>query len=471
MHVRNNEAIKKSKESGFTDIMAYPDWQRLGMTGFTADLRNKLFLRCAEVAAMGADKHKPLTVEAMFIDEHGNTEYHKTFRYNHFWEFTKLYDDVNENFWGESYDRVSFEFGPSGSDSFESMSIVNSVRTDYGTHVSEIASWAAEHIRWFLNKKHKIDLKPKQIIDRMRVLSRWSIDAPEFSGQTKEVLTTKFSEFGFTPEMSQKFKQSLERSEIVNKLVDFYHAKKNAEENELIRKQSKAIVRPTAIKQLVDASSKDRMSCSLFLAEGDSAMNGIRKCRTAAIHGGFSLGGKFVNSLYRSPAQLMKASRDASKDSKAKLLMDALGLSFNQSHENMRYGNIYIMTDADYDGYCITAQLLLFFRKFWPGLFDEKRVHQVMSPIVIAKNKKDTKLYYSLEEFQVDEQMLIKNKYDIRYIKGLAAIEPVDYKELIVNPVLKTFTNDDAVKKDVKIAMSNTFGFGGHNACVLFKKL
>ncbi|WP_340076986.1 beta-ketoacyl-ACP synthase II [Leptobacterium sp. I13] len=33
------------------------------------------------------------------------------------------------------------------------------------------------------------------------------------------------------------------------------------------------------------------------------------------------------------------------------------------------------------------------------------------------------------------------------------------------------FTFNKAQKRDVKIAMSNTFGFGGHNACVLFKKL
>jgi len=33
------------------------------------------------------------------------------------------------------------------------------------------------------------------------------------------------------------------------------------------------------------------------------------------------------------------------------------------------------------------------------------------------------------------------------------------------------FTFNKAVKKEVNYAMSNTFGFGGHNACVLFKKI
>lgn len=32
------------------------------------------------------------------------------------------------------------------------------------------------------------------------------------------------------------------------------------------------------------------------------------------------------------------------------------------------------------------------------------------------------------------------------------------------------FTFNKAQKRDVKVALSNTFGFGGHNACVLFKK-
>ena len=39
-----------------------------------------------------------------------------------------------------------------------------------------------------------------------------------------------------------------------------------------------------------------------------------------------------------------------------------------------------------------------------------------------------------------------------------------------IDPKLN-LTLNKAQKRDVKVAMSNTFGFGGHNACVLFKKI
>ncbi len=65
-------------------------------------------------------------------------------------------------------------------------------------------------------------------------------------------------------------------------------------------------------------------------------------------------------------------------------------------------------------------------------------------------------------------------------IEAIASILAI--KNGIVPPTINHFTDDDQIdpklnftfnkpqKRDVKIAMSNTFGFGGHNACVLFKK-
>ncbi|MDG1269867.1 MAG: beta-ketoacyl-[acyl-carrier-protein] synthase II, partial [Ulvibacter sp.] len=39
-----------------------------------------------------------------------------------------------------------------------------------------------------------------------------------------------------------------------------------------------------------------------------------------------------------------------------------------------------------------------------------------------------------------------------------------------IDPSLN-LTLNKAQEREVNIAMSNTFGFGGHNACVLFRKL
>jgi 3-oxoacyl-[acyl-carrier-protein] synthase II len=56
-------------------------------------------------------------------------------------------------------------------------------------------------------------------------------------------------------------------------------------------------------------------------------------------------------------------------------------------------------------------------------------------------------------------------------------------KHGIVPPTINHFNDDDNIdselnftfsspqKRDISIAMSNTFGFGGHNACVIFKKI
>lgn len=66
-------------------------------------------------------------------------------------------------------------------------------------------------------------------------------------------------------------------------------------------------------------------------------------------------------------------------------------------------------------------------------------------------------------------------------VEGIASILSIEHG--IVPPTINhevpdenidpelNLTLNKAQKRDVKIAMSNTFGFGGHNACILFKKL
>ena len=66
-------------------------------------------------------------------------------------------------------------------------------------------------------------------------------------------------------------------------------------------------------------------------------------------------------------------------------------------------------------------------------------------------------------------------------IEAIASILAMKYS--IVPPTINHATVDETIdpslnltlnkaqKRDIKYALSNTFGFGGHNACVLFRRM
>ena len=65
-------------------------------------------------------------------------------------------------------------------------------------------------------------------------------------------------------------------------------------------------------------------------------------------------------------------------------------------------------------------------------------------------------------------------------IEAISVILSIQYG--VVPPTINHFTDDEnidrninftfnnAQKREVNVAMSNTFGFGGHNACVVMRK-
>lgn len=204
----------------------------------------------------------------------------------------------------------------------------------------------------------------------------------------------------------------------------------------------------TKILKLIDAQRKgDRGICILGIYEGLSAISAVRQFRDTQTIGAFPLKGKFIN------VSEMKSS-EIIKNDEAVQLLASLGLKLGEEPKGLRYGRVYIYTDADPDGNHIAASLINFFNRFWPELFDQGRIYKVMTPLVVAKKGKDSLSFYTNDEF---DKWQTRNKvagWNVEYKKGLAALENAEYEEIIKNPKLVQIKND----KDYKESLNAWFG-------------
>lgn len=65
-----------------------------------------------------------------------------------------------------------------------------------------------------------------------------------------------------------------------------------------------------------------------------------------------------------------------------------------------------------------------------------------MTPLVVAKNKKDSLNFYTTQDFEEWASKTQTTKWNIEYKKGLAALEDTDYEAIIESPVLLRLNND-----------------------------
>jgi DNA gyrase subunit B len=192
--------------------------------------------------------------------------------------------------------------------------------------------------------------------------------------------------------------------------VEEHNVRKRIEEETTKRKQQKAMNEQLTVKtkqffvdKLVDASAKnDRHQCELLIVEGDSASQGLRTNRTSLTQGFYCLKGKSLgNTFYLQPQDILKKEVLVG-------LMKSLGLKFGQkaTKQNLRYGRISILTDADVDGDQIAAMLALFFYKFWPELYTDGIIVRMITPILVCSKDNHKLYFYTDKEFSEHDEKL-----------------------------------------------------------------
>ena len=217
--------------------------------------------------------------------------------------------------------------------------------------------------------------------------------------------------------------------------------KEDKEVNSELKKLSK-----TKIAKLTDAIGKDRSKCSLFLGEGDSALNFMMNVRDPEIHGCLPLRGKILNVHGVTPKKVI--SNQALLD-----IMTAIGLKIGEKAHpnNLRYGRVYIATDEDEDGKNIMALIVNFLFRFWPELFQEDFLFKFSTPFIIAHKGKQTKYIYA-DDYPEFQNNLSKWKgWAITRAKGLGALEEEDWKHALAKPELIPITDDGSLEETLDL--------------------
>ena len=270
---------------------------------------------------------------------------------------------------------------------------------------------------------------------------------PTYSSQTKECLTTPVERFSMEEnykfEVPTKFLNQINKSELVNIVLDWYKQKLEVEDQKTLRKLNKqAKTKMRNNDKFIDANSRKTKDRELWIFEGDSARAGFRQARNPQTQAAYMLRGVILNVLGMGPTKIM-ANKELSD------LITILGLQWGQKNDvdKLNFGKIVIATDADYDGSKIAGLLLTFFNLF-PELFEAKMICRSISPIILATKGKDVKRYYKIEDFKKDEPTL--KGYKILYIKGLGTLNAVEYKQMLQAPVYQYFTKDDLADMSIK---------------------
>ena len=431
---------KKTKEH-FTKTTFELDFSRFDTQNkfYTEEFVEILHKRCIDAAVANPGIEVIFNV---YDKTFSSIEYSETWKFDKFDEYIDLYSEYADN---DNFTKDLIYFGDSQKKVWVSpcgnlnIGFVNGAECSKGTHIRAIRNEINQSINEYLLKKEKIDVGTRGIDSKYSMFIIIDVVNPAYNSQTKSELTTPVSRFTRDEskfEVPKKFLDEINKSEIINTVLDWYKQKSAAEDAKIIRqlnKQSgKGLKRPD---KYITCSSKVKKNKQLWIFEGDSAKSGFRGGRVPDIQAAYMMRGVPMNTFNMSPLQIMK--NEVFSD-----LVNILGLKWGKEFDinDLQYGKIVIASDMDVDGDKICALLCLMFAN-WPELFENNIICRSVSPIIIARKGKDCKKYYKIEDFKKDEKQL--KGYTFKYTKGLAGLSNEESKEMYHEPIFHYFKLDE----------------------------
>ena len=178
----------------------------------------------------------------------------------------------------------------------------------------------------------------------------------------------------------------------------------------------------------------------------DSASGNLKTARNNEFQAVMPIRGKLLNTQRATLDKIQKNAEIMTMINAFGLTIDTKTLKVTYKPEDLRYGKIIIMSDADVDGAHIKNLFYTFIWNFCPQLIEDGYVYAGVPPlykVTIGKKYKYIKNDEELEKFRIENE---GKKYIVNRMKGLGEMDVDETEETLTNPdqrIIKQITIED----------------------------
>jgi topoisomerase-4 subunit B len=318
-------------------------------------------------------------------------------------------------------------------------SYVNLIPTAQGgTHVNGLRMGLTEAVREFCEFRNLlprgVKLSPEDVWDNCSYILSVKLLDPQFSGQTKERLSSRECAAFVSGVVKDAFglwlNHHTEMGERIAWLAIERAQSRQRAGKKVVRK--KVTSGPALPGKLADCTSTDSERSELFLVEGDSAGGSAKQARDRTFQAIMPLRGKILNTWEVDPSEVL-ASQEVHD------ISVAIGVEPGAGNlKNLRYNKICILADADSDGAHIATLLCALFLRHFRALVDAGHVYVAMPPLYRIDAGKE--VFYALDDAEkagvLDRVAAekIRGKVVVQRFKGLGEMNPMQLRETTIAP-------------------------------------
>ena len=438
----NKPTIKKQEGEiiGGVRITTYPDFEKFKVSNFSEDMMNLFKRRIIDLTGL-VRKDVSIILDNMSC-------------VSSFEKYIEFYQSEQKWIIGNCIKNPLWHFAirfndTKNIDSGYNISFVNGINTNKnGKHVDYL-------IDLLFDKFQKLvpDFTKKLLNDYITIIFKTSIINPSFNSQSKEQLMTPSSKFGFDCNIPDSFWNQVKQTDLISQMKQIVSLSSQKILSKLEGSKKNKIKGLVKLEDANYAGTKKSLECTLILTEGDSAkataISGISAIKDGRnYYGVFPLRGKLLNVREATTSQL--ANNQEINDIKK-----IMGLKSGVKREELRYGTILLMMDADEDGSHIKGLFINFIEYFYPHLMGIKDFLKILiTPVIKATYKNEVLSFQNLRAYNKWEDSNDSSKWNIKYYKGLGTSSAKEAQGYFINLQKNTIDILDTTGKNEDILLA-----------------